>query len=148
MRLPRLIALLSGGMICVAVGLPYMLWHRDHCAQFFRLTRRVDALEWRRSRYSLADRVVGVLHGSSPLSHYRKELAGEIKDLTASGELVEFMIPCGPGGVHSEREIGMAALAVHRRTGAEYWIDLDRSNRMMVVVCRSQDSAAFSAALK
>ena len=149
MKIPRLITLLSLGVICLTIGLSYVLWHRDRCGHLFRLAWRIDVLESRRSPpYSLSERIVGILHGSDPLCYYRTELAEEIKALTASGQIVKFSVPYGPEGNHSDREIAMAAVGVRGRIGAEYWIDCDRSNRLMFVVCRSADAPAFSAAFK
>lgn len=147
MKPRRVIALFSLVALCVVVVVLFrMLSHQDPCAHLFRLARHIDILESRGPRP--LDHFVGLLHNSTPLAYYRKVLAGEIKALAASGQVVEFRIPFAPGGLRSDREIALAALDVNQQTGAEYWIDCDVSNRVMVVVCRSRDGPSFSAALK
>ena len=85
---------------------------------------------------------------ANPLLYYKGELAKEIRALTASGQLVELRVPYAAEGIRSDREIAKALLATHQRTGADYWFDFDLTNRLMLVVCRSQDAATFSRALK
>jgi hypothetical protein len=148
MNIPRLITGLSLGLICFAVGLTYMRRNRDACVRLIRLTEKVDRLSVRPRPYHVSDHIVGVLHQSDPFMYYEKEAEKEKKVLLASGQLVEIRVPYAADGIRSDREIAKALLAVRRRTGADYWIDFDLTNRLMLVACRPRDVAAFSPALK
>lgn len=149
MKAQRLITGLLLGVVLLAIGVSWVLWRRDPCAHVFRTARHIERLESLRPRpYTLSDHVVGLLHQSNPLVYYKGELAKEIRALTASGRLVELRVPYTAEGIRSDREIAKALLAVHQRTGADYWFDFDLTNRLMLIVCRSQDVATFSSALK
>ncbi len=146
MKARRLISL---GVVLLAIGVSCWLWRGDPCAHLFRTARHIERLESRRPRpYGLSDHIVGFLHQSNPLLYYKGELAKEIRTLTASGRLVEFRVPYAAEGIRSDREIAKALLAIHQRTGADYWFDFDLTNRLMLVLCRSEDAARFSTALK
>ena len=150
MKIPRLITALSLGVICFSLGLSYLVRSRgDPCCRLIRLTEKVAHLQSARPRpYRLSDHIVGFLHRSNPLVYYEREAGKEMKTLLASGQLVEIRIPYSAGGSRSDREIAIALLAVHRRTGAYYWIDFDRTNRLMLFACKPLDLGAFSTALK
>jgi hypothetical protein len=145
MKPPRLMTVLSLGVICLAIGLAYAFWsHGDPCARLISLTAKVDRLQSSRPRpYRLSDHVVGVLHHSNPLLYYERQAENEKKALVASGQLVEFKIPYTADGPRSDREIAKALLAVHQRTGADYWIDFDLTNHLMLIECRPGDVGKF-----
>jgi hypothetical protein len=145
MKLPRLITTLSIGVICLAASLSYMVRSRgDPCRRLNRLTAKVARLQSARPRpYSFSDHVVGMLHRSDPLLYYAREAETEKKALLAFGQLVEFRIPYTAEGSGSDREIAKALLAVWQRTRAEYWIDFDLTNHLMLVACRARDVQQF-----
>jgi hypothetical protein len=145
MKIPRLITALSLGVICLALGLSYMVRSRgDPCCRLIRLTAKVDRLQAARPRpYTFSDHVVGALHCSNPLMYYEREADNEKKALLACGQLVEFRIPYTADGPHSDRVIAKALLAAWQRTGANYYIDFDRTNHIMLVACRPCDVRQF-----
>ena len=145
MNVPRLLTLLALGFMCLAIGLGYMIRRRtDPCARLIDLTAKVDRLQSARPRlYRFSDHIQEVLHQSNPLLYYESEAYKEKKALLASGRLVEFKIPYSANGTRSDREIALALLAVHRQTGAEYWIDFDLTNHLMLVACRPSEVRLF-----
>ena len=130
---------------CLVVVLSYAIWSRsDRCDRLAELTAKVVRLYGSYPRaYSFSDHVVGLLHRSDPLAYYEKVAHSEKKALLASGQLVEFRIPYTADGPQSDREIAKALYAVWQRTGAHYWIEFDRTNRLMLVACRPRDTNHF-----
>ena len=144
MNIRRWITGLSFGAFCVAVVLTCVVRSRgDPCARLTRLDVKILRLSARPRPYRLSDHIVGLLHRSDPLTYYEREFATEKKALLASGRLVEFRLPYTAEGLHTDREIAKALLAVWQRTGANYYIEFDRTNHIMLVACRPCDVRQF-----
>lgn len=148
MNAKRLAILLSCVAILATIGISNLVSDVDGCGSVFRLARRLECLESGGARFGVADCFAGLLHSGSPLGYYKTRLENQKKGLLASGRLAEFRISYTADGPRSDREIALALLAVYQKTGADYWFDLDRTNRQMVILCRSRDLPEFSAALK
>ncbi len=137
------------GAVCLAVGLSYAVWNRDACSSFFRLEARIAYLEGSRPpRYSVSDNLVGLFHHTNPLRHYTREAAARRKALLAAGRLVELRVPYTAEGAHSDRNLALALARVYHETRADYCIDFDLTNRLMLIACRPRDATAFMAAVK
>jgi len=144
MRIPRLITALSLGVICLALGLSYVVRSSgDPCARLNRLDAKILRLSSRPRPYRLPDQIVGLVHRSDPFLYYERKFAAEKRALLASGRLVEFRLPYTAEGPHSDREIAKALLAVWQRTGANYYFDFDRTNHILLVACRPCDVRQF-----
>ena len=144
MNIRRWITGLSFAALCVAVVLTCVVRsYGNPCARLTRLEGKILRLSARPRPYRLSDRIVGLMHRSDPLLYYEREFAREKKGLLASGRLVEFRLPYTAEGPHSDREIAKALLVAWRRTGADYFIDFDRTNRLMLIACRPCDVRQF-----
>lgn len=146
----RILALVVGalGIIGVTIVLICLLWGRlDPCDHLFRVAAEIDRLESSGPPH-LSDAIVGALHHGDPVFHYQSKFQNEKASLMASGQLVEFRIPYTAEGIHSDRQIAMALVGVHRRTGSDYYFEFDRTNRLMLIVCRARDRETFTRVLK